>query len=198
MKVINSNCHYRKKVTVTLHRKSIEKSAFIAPSQRKGMRYHLRRQDKEIKDPEKLKKILKETHYVTLALVKDGEPYLVSLSHAYDEAENCIYFHSASEGKKLDYMRGNPVVWGQALLDHGYHKGECSHLYASVMFRGNIKFIEDTKSKRSVFRMMVNQIEPEPNSIMDRMVNSEGIPSTVVGRINIEYMTGKKSAEVTL
>ena len=162
------------------------------------MRYHLRRQDKEIKEPEMLKKILQETDYVTLALVKDGEPYLVSLSHAYDEEENCIYFHSASEGKKLDYMRASPVVWGQALLDHGYHKGQCSHLYASVMFRGKIEFIEDIETKRHVFRSMVNQIEPEPESIMDRMVNSEGIPSTVVGRIRIDYMTGKKSAEISL
>ena len=162
------------------------------------MRYHVRRQDKEIKDPEALKKILKETSYVTVALVKDGEPYLVSLSHGYDEAENCIYFHSAPEGKKLDYMRANPVIWGQAMLDHGYHKGQCSHLFASVMFRGKIEFIEDTETKRHIFRTMVNQLEPEPESIMDRMVNSEGIPTTVVGRICIEHMTGKKSAEVTL
>ena len=162
------------------------------------MRYHVRRQDKEITDTDTLKKILKETDYVTVALVKDGEPYLVSLSHAYDEAENCIYFHSASSGKKLDYMRSSSVVWGQALQDHGYHKGQCSHLYASVMFKGSIEFIEDTETKRNVLRMMVSQIEPEPESIMDRMINSEGIPSTVVGRINIEYMTGKKSAEITL
>ncbi len=171
---------------------------FIDPSRRVGMRYHVRRQDKEITDSETLKKILLETDYVTLALVKDGEPYLVSLSHSYDETMNCIYFHSAPEGKKLDYMRVSPVVWGQALLDHGYHKGQCSHLYASVMFKGNIEFIEDTETKRHVFRMMVNQIEPDPESIMDRMVNSEGIPSTVVGRIHIEYMAGKKSAEFTV
>jgi nitroimidazol reductase NimA-like FMN-containing flavoprotein (pyridoxamine 5'-phosphate oxidase superfamily) len=162
------------------------------------MRYHLRRQDKEIKDPEILKKILKETNYVTLALVKEGEPYLVSISHGYDEVENCVYFHSASEGKKLDYIRANPVVWGQALLDYGYHKGKCSHLYASVMFKGNIEFIENTEIKRHVFRTMVNQIEPDPKSIIDLMVNSEEIPSTIVGKINIEYMTGKKSAEVSL
>ena len=54
------------------------------------MRYHIRRKDKEITNPEQLKKILKTAEYVTLALIKDDEPYLVSLSHAYDEAENCI------------------------------------------------------------------------------------------------------------
>ncbi len=162
------------------------------------MRYHVRRKDKDIKDEETMKKILRETSYVTLALVKDGEPYLVSLSHGYDEEENCLYFHSAPEGKKLDYIRENPIVWGQALMDHGYHKGECSHLYASVMFKGELEFIEDAEAKRHAFKTMVLQLEPEPDSIMDDMLGSEGIPSTIVGRINIEYMTGKKSDEVTV
>ena len=76
------------------------------------MKYHIRRKDKEITEQDQMKKILKTTNYVTLAMVKDGEPYLVSLSHAYDEAEHSIYFHSASEGKKLDYLRANPNVWG--------------------------------------------------------------------------------------
>ena len=162
------------------------------------MRYHIRRKDKEITNPEQLKKILKTTEYVTLALIKDDEPYLVSLSHAYDETENCIYFHSAPEGKKLEYMRAHPTVWGQAMLDHGYHKGQCSHLYASVMFRGRIKFIDDVDIKRHAFRSMVQQLEPDPDSIMDDMLASKSLPTTVVGRINIKHMTGKKSAEVAV
>jgi nitroimidazol reductase NimA-like FMN-containing flavoprotein (pyridoxamine 5'-phosphate oxidase superfamily) len=162
------------------------------------MLYHIRRKDKEITDKEKLKKILKEASYVTLAMVKDDEPYLVSLSHGYDEKKNCIYFHSASEGKKLDYMRVNPMIWGQAMLDHGYHVGECSHLYASVMFKGRVEFIDDIETKRQVFKTMIQQLEPNPDTIMDDMVNSKGIPTTVVGRINLEYMTGKKSVNVVL
>lgn len=162
------------------------------------MQYHIKRKDKEIADTEQLKKILRETSYVTLAMVKEGEPYLVSLSHAYDEENHCIYFHSASDGKKLDYLHANPVVWGQALMDHGYHAGECSHLFASAMFKGTVDFIEDTETKRHAFRTMVNQLDPDPESIMDDMLGSTGLPTTVVGRIKIEHLTGKKSAEVNI
>ena len=162
------------------------------------MLYHIRRRDKEITDPEQMKKILKTTNYVTLAMVKDGEPYLVSLSHAYNEAKHCIYIHSASEGKKLEYLRANPVVWGQAMLDYGYHKGECSHLYASVMFKGRVQFIDDVEEKRGVFKAMILQLEPDPESIMDETLKSTGIPTTIVAKINIEYMSGKKSEEVSL
>ena len=165
---------------------------------RNVMQYHIRRKDKEITNPKQLKKILKEASFVSLAMVKDGEPYLVSLSQGYDEDNNCIYFHSASQGKKLDFMHANPAVWGQAVIDQGYHVGECSHLYASVMFKGKVEFIDDLETKRNVFRIMVNQLEPNPESIMDDMLSSKGIPTTVVCRINIEYMSGKKSAEVKL
>ena len=162
------------------------------------MPYHIRRKDKEITDPKQMKKILKTTNYVTLAMVKDGEPYLVSLSHAYNEAKHCIYIHSASDGKKLEYLRANPMVWGQALLDHGYNKGECSHLYASVMFKGRVEFIDDVEEKRGVFKAMILQLEPDPASIMDETLKSTGIPTTVVAKINIEYMSGKKSEEISL
>jgi hypothetical protein len=76
------------------------------------MRYHVRRGDKEIRDEETMRKALKSTSYVTLAMCRDGEPYLVSLSHCFDEAGNCLYFHCAPEGKKLDFLRANPRVWG--------------------------------------------------------------------------------------
>ena len=161
------------------------------------MPYHIRRKDKEITDPEQMKKILKTTNYVTLAMVNDGEPYLVSLSHAYNEAKHCIYIHSASEGKKLDYLRANPIVWGQAMQDHGYHKSECSHLYASVMFKGRVQFIDDVEEKRGVFKAMILQLEPDPESIMDETLKSTGIPTTIVAKIKIEYMSGKKSEEVS-
>ena len=66
-------------------------------------------------------KILKETNFVALA--KDNEPFVVSLSQSYDEEAGCLFIHCASEGKKLDFMRGNPIASGQALIDHGYHAG---------------------------------------------------------------------------
>jgi nitroimidazol reductase NimA-like FMN-containing flavoprotein (pyridoxamine 5'-phosphate oxidase superfamily) len=63
----------------------------------------------------------------------EDEPYLVSLSHGYDEAKNCLYFHCAPEGKKLIYQKANNKVWGQAVLDFGV-TDECDYAYTSVHF----------------------------------------------------------------
>jgi nitroimidazol reductase NimA-like FMN-containing flavoprotein (pyridoxamine 5'-phosphate oxidase superfamily) len=161
------------------------------------MRYHIRRKDKEFTEKELMQKLLKSTQYITLAMVDDGMPYLVPLSHGYDEKNGKIYIHSASEGKKLDVLRKNPNVWGQAMHDHGYHKGECSHLYASVMFKGKVHFIDEVEEKKHAFKVMIDQLEPNMED-RDRFAKSTGIPSTVVMYIEVEEMTGKKSEEIKL
>jgi len=127
----------------------------------------------------------------------DDQPYLVSLSHGYDEDRNCIYFHCAREGKKLDYLRANNTVWGQALLDHGYSDGECTHLYASVHFSGRVTFIDDPDEKRRALECMIRQLDSNPESLIGR-ITPELFDQTMVGRIDIEYLSGKKSKEVTV
>lgn len=97
------------------------------------MSFHVRRKEREITDPEELRQVLKATKYVTVALCMDGEPYLVALSHGYDEAKNCLYFHCAAEGKKLVYAKANPNVWGQAVLDFVVTE-DCRYCYTSVHF----------------------------------------------------------------
>jgi nitroimidazol reductase NimA-like FMN-containing flavoprotein (pyridoxamine 5'-phosphate oxidase superfamily) len=157
------------------------------------MRYHMRRSDKEINDPDDIKRVLGAAQYMTLAMVKDGDPYLVSLSTAYDEGRNTLYFHSAGEGKKLDYMRANPSVWGQVILDHGYAEAECTHNYVTVMFRGRVRFLESLEDKRRAISTMIKQLDPEPNPLLDRLLKSEGLPATVVGEVELLEVTGKKT-----
>lgn len=162
-----------------------------------SMRYHMRRADKEFTEPGGLRGVLRETSYMTLAMARDGEPYLVSLSHGYDEERNCLYFHCASEGRKLDYMRANPVVWGQVIVDHGYVEKECTHRYVTVMFRGRVSFIEGEEEKRRALRTMLRRLETDAET-RERRMNTDDLGSTVFGRVDIEYMTGKKTPEIEL
>lgn len=161
------------------------------------MTYHMRREDKEITDKATLQKILKKTQYVTLAMSRGNEPYLVSLSHGYDENRNCLYFHCASEGKKLDFLKANPNVWGQVVLDFGYVQGECDYRYASVHFKGKVRFISDLEEKVQAVKIMTEQLDKNPEQRMERL-NREKLKTITVGRIDIDVMTGKKSKELTI
>ena len=50
----------------------------------------IRRKEKEITDESEMLAILDEAKYVVVAMCKDNEPYLVTLSHGYDRKRNCI------------------------------------------------------------------------------------------------------------
>ena len=161
------------------------------------MKYHLRRKDKEITDEGEMKKILSSTQYVTLAMAKDNRPYLVSLSHGYDEENNCIYFHCAKEGKKLDYLRSNDAVWGQALQDYGYKQEMCTHIYATVHFSGKVTLLEDRDEKWHAISLMTRQLDDDAEKLIARR-KPERLDNTVIGMIDIEHMTGKKSKEIAV
>jgi nitroimidazol reductase NimA-like FMN-containing flavoprotein (pyridoxamine 5'-phosphate oxidase superfamily) len=154
------------------------------------MSFHVRRKDREITDSDVLKGVLKSTKYVTIALCMDNEPYLVSLSHGYDETRNCLYFHCADEGKKLVYLKANSKVWGQAVQDYGV-TDECDYAYTSVHFKGTVSLIADWREKQHAMEVMVRQLSETPEEKLAK-IKPEKLAKTTLGRIDISYMTGKK------
>ena len=153
------------------------------------MSFHVRRKDREITDSQALKKVLKSTKYVTISLCMDSEPYLVSLSHGYDETQNCIYFHCAPEGKKLVFMKANNKVWGQAVLDYGV-TDECDYAYTCVHFSGKISLISDLSEKQHAIEVMVQQLSANPEAKLAK-IKPEKLAKTTMGKIDINYLTGK-------
>jgi nitroimidazol reductase NimA-like FMN-containing flavoprotein (pyridoxamine 5'-phosphate oxidase superfamily) len=154
------------------------------------MSFHVRRKDREITDQNELRQLLKATKYVTVALCRDNEPYLVSLSHGYDEAKNCLYFHCAPEGKKLVFQKANNKVWGQAVLDFDV-TDECDYAYTSVHFSGKIHLIDNLKEKQHAIEILVRQVSLNPEAKLTK-IKPEKLEKTTMGRIDIEYISGKK------
>lgn len=154
------------------------------------MSFHVLRKDREITDSKILTKILKSAKYVTVALCMENEPYLVSLSHGYDEQKNCLYFHCANQGKKLVYAKANNRVWGQAVEDYGVVE-ECDYAYASVHFSGRLFIVNGMEEKRHAMEVMVRQVSPNPEAKLAK-IRPERLASTTLGRIDIDGMTGKR------
>ena len=154
------------------------------------MSFHVRRKDREINDSDTLKEVLKSTKYVTIALSMNNEPYLVSLSHGYDQKHNCLYFHCADEGKKLVYLKANSTVWGQAVLDYGV-TDECDYAYNSVHFKGTVSLIDDLSEKQHGMAVMVRQLSENPEEKLAK-IKPEKLAKTTMGKIDITYMTGKQ------
>lgn len=155
--------------------------------------YHLRRSERAITDPDALRDILASQKMMTMALCREGEPYLVTLNYGYDRASDRLYFHCASEGKKMDYLNANPKVWGQVLEDRGYVVGTCNHAFRSVHFRGSVNWIEDAEEKRQILRMMIEHLEPDPEPVIQQQVKAASVERVQIGCIEIHGMSGKQN-----
>jgi len=157
--------------------------------------YHLRRQEKAITATEEMLEIIAGQRYLTFALCKDNEPYLATVNYAFAPEENCFYFHAAPEGKKMDYLKANPLVWGQVLEDLGYLEGRCDHAFRTVQFRGRAELLEDREEKRRGLNLLVEQQESDPEPVKKRLIQEARLDKTAIVRIRVEAMWGKKSPQ---
>jgi uncharacterized protein len=155
------------------------------------MSFHVRRKDREITKSNEMHQVLKATKYVTIALCMEGEPYLVALSHGYDQTRNCLYFHCSPEGKKLIYAKANPKVWGQAVMDFGVTQ-ECDYAYSSVHFSGKLSLITDLNEKKHAMEVLICQVSLDPEAKLAKL-KPEKLESVAMGRIDINYISGKST-----
>jgi nitroimidazol reductase NimA-like FMN-containing flavoprotein (pyridoxamine 5'-phosphate oxidase superfamily) len=155
-------------------------------------KYHMRRSEKQIRGRKRLLELLQSKDHVTIAMCKDNIPYLVTINHYFDKKGNCIYFHCASQGKKMDYMKANPLVWGQATEDLGPVKGECSWQYRTVMFSGKVKLVEGREEKKRALEMMIDKLCSRPG-LERAALTGPSFDRVAVCRIDLSEMSGKES-----
>ena len=147
----------------------------------------MRRKDRELGREEALR-ILDECEYAVVSMANDGEPYSVALSIARDG--ECIYFHCAAVGKKVDMLRQNPRVCVICVGGVNPSQTEFTTGYESVVVFGKASEIVEDEQKISALRLISEKYTP---GAMPRF-NEEVVRSlkvTGVWRIDIEEITGK-------
>jgi nitroimidazol reductase NimA-like FMN-containing flavoprotein (pyridoxamine 5'-phosphate oxidase superfamily) len=166
------------------------------------MKFHLRRLDREINDQKALRQILNHAQYFVMSMADSGEPYAVPLGYVYNEKENIVYFHCAKDGKKIEYLKKNPKVWGVVVLDEGIQEGACVNLYASTMFSGRVEWVSDADEKRKAMNLFAERLSADVDGVKQRLEKIFGggeaaLASVVFGKIKVEELTGKRSTEMT-
>lgn len=155
----------------------------------------MRLKEQAIEDEEEMRAILHKVRYVTMAMCEGNEPYLVTISHGYDPERNAIYFHCAHDGKKIDILRSNNVVWGEALLDLGSGEGECGQLYRTTQFRGAVSFVENEEEKRHGLSVLMSAFGDDPAKFFEKEDARERLEKLSIGRVDIDHMSAKRSME---
>lgn len=156
-------------------------------------KYHLMRIDRAMTDKNEISRVINEQKFMTVAMCKDNEPYLVTVNYSFDESINSFYFHCAKKGKKSDFIKANPLVWGQVLEDMGYVQGECDHTYRTIQFRGRAELISDMDEKRRALELMIEKLEEDPEKCKREFITRNELEKVAIYRIEIIELSGKEN-----
>jgi uncharacterized protein len=157
------------------------------------IRYHMRRQDRQITDENELREILLQGKYVVIAMCRDNKPYIVTLSYGYDESQNALYLHTGLNGLKMDILKHNSNVCATIIDDRGYIMDDCGHEYRTIVIDGKISFVMDLEDKMHGMDVILNHLEDNPSMIKERSLrNVEMYNSISILKLDLAGMTGKK------
>jgi nitroimidazol reductase NimA-like FMN-containing flavoprotein (pyridoxamine 5'-phosphate oxidase superfamily) len=154
--------------------------------------YHMLKEEREIKNKNRIEEILNKGKYVTISMCRRDEPYIITLSYGFDDTQNALYFHSANLGLKLDILKENSNVCATIIEDLGYMNGMCSHKYRSVVIWGDMTIIKELNEKKHGFDVLLNHLEENPNKMKKRFFkNEKSYDDACIMRLDIKKVTGK-------
>ncbi len=154
--------------------------------------------EREITDRKEVEEILSNAPVGRIGLVSDDQPYVVPINFVYDEGK--IFFHSASEGKKIEYLKANPNVCFevdelQAIIPNST-PCEFKTKYRSVIALGAAKILTDKEQRLQALRKIVAKYGGEKEALSmemtEKYISSAGSKVEVI-EIQIEELTGKKA-----
>lgn len=155
-------------------------------------RYHLQKKEREIKDTNELLAIIKRGKYLTIALCRNNEPYIVTLSYGYDEKRNVFYFHSRQKGLKGEFIRSNPNVCATIIEDRGYIMNECAHGFCSVVIWGKMCFVETQEEKKHAMDVLLRHLEDNPDKIKRESLSNDAVyRNLAMLRLDVTEINGK-------
>jgi nitroimidazol reductase NimA-like FMN-containing flavoprotein (pyridoxamine 5'-phosphate oxidase superfamily) len=151
----------------------------------------MRRRDREIQDEAMILGILEEATVCRLAFCDGDRSYIVPLNFGIEGRR--LYFHCASEGKKLDLMERNPFVAFEVDVGEGLVPGadgcSCSWAFRSVIGQGRLRRVEASDEKRRGLNALLRHY-----GVGSLPLAEQAVDRVTVLCLEIEAMTGKASA----
>jgi nitroimidazol reductase NimA-like FMN-containing flavoprotein (pyridoxamine 5'-phosphate oxidase superfamily) len=151
-------------------------------------KFHMRRKDREVTDLEKIRKIIKKATICRLGLVEGGEAYIVPVNFGYEN--NCLYFHSALHGRKIELIRKNRKISFEIEGDYSVERGKsgCDVKYQSIIGRGSADVIDDNEEKIRGLKSIMRQCTGSEYEF-----SRDRLDTVLLVRIEIENMTCKQA-----
>ena len=152
----------------------------------------MRRKDREVSSFEDIMEIVNHCD-VCRVVINDGDfPYIIPMNFGTEivNKQLYLYFHSATEGKKIDLFKNNNKVTFEMDCEHNLILYEeemtCTMCYASVIGHGIIEPVEEEKKYEALKILMKHY------HIEDFDFNTAPIPKTAVSKLTVLDMSAKR------
>ena len=150
----------------------------------------MKRKDKQITGSKEIQSIIGRSVVCRLAMVSGSQPYVVPLCFGFEG--NCLYFHCAKEGKKVEILKTNNNVCFEFDIDQEVIPADkaCSFgmKYLSVIGFGKASFIDDEKEKQKALDIIMRQYSEKSWDF-----SNDFITHILVVKVEIDSITGKQS-----
>lgn len=149
----------------------------------------MRRFKQEIDRKDCCKILANERRGVLSVIGDDGYPYAFPVDFYYGEAENCLYFHGAKQGHKIDAInRCDKVCF--TVSDKGeIREGDWAPYVTSVIAFGRAVLVDDVKQTCDKLRLIGRKYYPDEAEVEAEMAR-DAMRAQLI-RMEIEHMSGK-------
>jgi hypothetical protein len=148
---------------------------------------NIRRKDRQIQNDEVIR-LLGNCDYGVLSTVgSDNQPYGVPLNYVYQD--NCIYFHSAITGHKIENLESNSKVSFCIVGRTKVLPNKFTTEYESAVIYGTATIVQG-EDRQNALLLLLKKYSPEHISEGKEIIQKQDKATKVI-RIEIEHMTGK-------
>ncbi len=151
----------------------------------------MRLKEREISCSDELEEILRLGTVCRLGLCRDNVPYVVPMCYGY--SDGCLYFHSAGEGLKLDFIRSNRLACFEIETDVSVKPAEKASRwgmnYRSVIGYGNFEEVSGASDKLNAMNVLMKHY----SGADDWDIPEQQIENVLILKLRITEITGKKS-----
>lgn len=152
----------------------------------------VRRQNRILDNETRITELLHTSEYGFLAMGIDegGYGYGIPINYAYDEETNSLYFHCATDGKKMDIMQVNNNVSFCVVGETKPLADKFSTLYESVIVFGNVSLNLPDDEKRKALRLLVKKYSAGYEDVGEKYMDKSW-GRTATFKIKIEHISAK-------
>ena len=148
----------------------------------------MRRRDREVSDPAKIREIIAACHCCRLGFADGGKIYIVPLNFGYQEedGQRTFFFHSAPEGRKIDLIEKTHCAGFE--LDTHYQLN--SARFQSVIGSGRVELVREEAAKVAALRCIMRHNTGRE----DWSFSPQAVQNVAVFRLDVEEISAKEHA----